>query len=49
MHMHGLGTTLASAHEVREIFSERGEDGVPVFTKGDHEKAYGQWPVHKDD
>ena len=49
MHMHGLGTLLASAHEVREVFSEWEEDGLPVFAKGDHEKAYRQWPVHEDD
>ena len=39
MRMHGLETLLAAAHEAREIFSEWGEDGVPVFAKGDHEKA----------
>ena len=49
MRMLGLGTLLASAREVREVFSEWEDDGLPVFAKGDHEKAYRQWPVHKDD
>ena len=40
---------LASAHEVRELLSEWEEDGLPMFAKGDHEKAYRQWPIHADD
>lgn len=49
MHVHWLGTLLASAHAVREVVSEWGDDGLPIFAKGDHEKAYRQCPVHEDD
>ena len=49
MHMHGPGTLLASAREVREVFSDWQQDGLPIFAKGDHEKAYRQWPVHEED
>ena len=47
--MHGLGTLLACAHMVRKMFSSWGTDGEPVFSKGDHEKAYRQWPVCPED
>ena len=47
--MHGLGTLLACAHMVRRMFSSWGTDGEPVFSKGDHEKAYRQWPVSPED
>jgi len=34
---------------VRKMFSSWGTDGEPVFSKGDHEKAYRQWPVSPED
>ena len=39
--MHGLGTLLACAFW--------GAEGEPAFSKGDHEKAYRQWPVSPED
>ena len=49
MRMHGLETFLACAHECRVAFADQGTEGEPVFAKGDHEKAYRQWPVFPGD
>ena len=49
MRMHGLETLLPCAHECRVAFADMGEEGEPVFAKGDHEKAYRQWPVFPGD
>ena len=47
--MHGLETLLTTAHYVRKKFAGWRASGEPVFAKGDHEKAYRQWPVHPQD
>lgn len=50
MRMHnGLETLLTTAHYVRKKFVGWGTAAEPVFAKGDHEKAYRQWPVHPQD
>ncbi len=50
MRMQNLATLLSCARRVREIFADWGEeDSVPVFAKGDHEKAYRNWPVAEDE
>ena len=40
---------MSCAHAVRETFGNSGAPGEPVFAKGDHEKAYRQWPVRPAD
>ena len=47
--MDGLKAFMGAAHAVQMVFKEWDEDGVPTFAKGDHEKAYRQWPVHPED
>ena len=42
--MHGLGILLASAHEVRELFSEWEEDGLPMFAMGDMKRLIDSGP-----
>ena len=40
MRTHGLETLLSCAHECRVAFADMGEEGEPVFAKGDREKSY---------
>ena len=41
----GLCALLTVAHAVNATFQSWGEDGLPVFAKGDHEKVYRLWAV----
>ena len=45
----GLCALLAAAHAVNATFESWGEDGLLVFAKGDHEKAYRQWAVSPEE
>ena len=47
--MDGLCALLSAAHAVNATFQSWGEDGLPVFAKGDHEKAYRQWAVSPEE
>ncbi len=48
--LHGLDTLIQAAHVVQQVFADWPEqDRQPVFAKGDHEKAYRNWPVHPDE
>lgn len=47
--MDGLCALLMSAHAVNSTFQSWGEDGLPVFAKGDQEKAYRQWAVSPEE
>ena len=48
MKMCGLEVLLRSAHLAAELFRVWGDDGQIFIAKGDHEKAYRQWPVHPE-
>ena len=34
---------------MQRVFTDHTDEYRPVYAKGDHEKAYRQWPVHPDD
>ena len=49
MRVTGLSTLMATIEHVAELFQDWGSDGEPLLAKGDHKKAYRQWPVRPDE
>lgn len=49
MRVTGVDCLVEAIDVANNYFKEWGDDGVLYLAKGDHAKAYRQWPVHKDD
>ena len=49
MRVTGVDCLVEAVGHVYNCFKDWGDNGEPYLAKGDHAKAYRQWPVHEDD